>query len=199
MQFLLSLNIIGIVFVSGILSAIYFFTNYDSGELWKTKTKEAQQKIIATEKKITQQKEELQKTVEFDNSVKVMGKELDYFLTYIPESLTTLHIFEDLTSVSKMSGVEIVSMSNSKQSGSTAKFYQSMAVNLSLKGTFSNFLIFLSQLTHLKKFITVQSVSLSPANDRKNQAVSTPIILAKINLVGFRYLKDSALQDGLKK
>ena len=197
MSFFLNLNLIGIVFLSGILSVVYYFVWYDSGAALKKQIADAQTQIVNADKTLEKKKVELEEAVAFDNSVKKLGKEINIFLSYLPEKLTTLNLFDDITTVSKESQVSIKNMTNSQESSGKSSLYQSIAVRLSLEGEFSQLLTFLSKLTTLDKFITVKNVRIQPISDRKTR-VQVQKIKADMTLLGYRY-SGSAVQDDKEK
>lgn len=180
------------IFLSGFLSAGYYWSFYDNGEVLKTEIDTAGQNLKNSEKKLQDKKIELEETVIFDDSVKRLGKEIDIFLSYIPTHLTTRNLFEDITKLTKSSGVEIMQMRNSNRTVSKNSLYDSIAVALSLEGDFSQILTFLSELTSLDKIITVNNVSIQPRGTESTK------VKADMNLVGYRYLKPKEPEEEKK-
>ena len=197
MGFLFNLNLIGIIFISGALAAGYWFFLYDKGADVLQATETLKNEIIQTDKKIKKKEGEIQNAVSFDNSVKQLGHELQLFYEYFPYQLTNRELFQDLTRLSRASGLEIMSMKSSpkqKQEG----LYETLSVQLVVEGEFAQFLVFLSKLTDLNKVVTVQNVDIKPvAAAGRNQSKDAQIqkIQAQFNILGFRYVQPVTVQD----
>ena len=195
MNFLLHLNFIGIIFVSGVLAAGYWFFFYDKNPDIIQVADNLRNEIIQTDKKIKKKTEEIQKAITFDSSVKQLGQELQLFYEYFPHQLTNRQLFQDLTRLSKNSGLEIISMKGSPKQ-KKEDLYETLSVRLVVEGEFAQFLRFLSKLTDLDKVVTVQNVNIKPVNTR-NQIGDAKIqkIQAQINVRGFRYVQPATVQD----
>lgn len=188
------MNVVSLIFISGILTAGHWFFIYDHGEHIISETERLRQEIIKSDKEIIDKKDELQKLVAFDNSVKKMGQEMQAFLNYIPETLNSRILFEDLIKVAETSEVDVKNINNAPAKKET-DLYETLAINMILEGKFSNFLIFLSGLTELDKMIVIRNVILRPVPEKKGQESSLQKITAQLDLISFRYLNPSALQD----
>ena len=189
------MNVIGLILISGLLAGGYWFFLYDHGEGIIAETEKLRQEIIKSDHAIIKKKDKLQELVAFDDSVKVMGKEVEAFLEYLPESLNSRILFEDLTRVAQISNISINNVTNTPASKSK-EMYETLTVNLILEGQFSNFLTFLSELTKLNKIIVIQSIRLQSApSTGQNKKSSESRITANVSLKSFRYYDSSALQN----
>ena len=197
MNFLSNLTVIGVIFISGLLAAGYWFFLYDAGLDIIQETENIKNQIIQTEKNIKKKKEEIEQAVSFDNSVRQLGKELELFYNYFPYELTNRQLFQDLTRLSKASGLEIMSMKGSSQKKDSG-LYETLTIRLSVEGEFAQFLGFLSKLTTLEKVVTVQNVNIKPVTaSSKNLSGENKIqkIQAQLEVLGFRYIQPAAAQD----
>lgn len=183
------------IFLSGVFAAGYWFFFYDKSADVIQATDNLRDEIIQTDKKIKKKEEEIQKAVTFDSSVKQLGQELQIFYEYFPHQLTNRQLFQDLTRLSKNSGLDIISMRGSPRQKQTT-LYETLIVMLTVEGEFAQFLSFLSKLTSLNKVVTVQNVNIQPVNTR-NQMENAKIqkIRAQINVSGFRYVQPVTVQD----
>ncbi|MDE0151294.1 MAG: type 4a pilus biogenesis protein PilO [Bdellovibrionales bacterium] len=197
MNFISNLTIIGMIFISGVLASGYWFFLYDPGLDIIQETENVKNQIIQTDKNIKKKKEEIEKAVAFDNSVRLLGQELELFYEYFPYQLTNRQLFQDLTRLSKDSGLEIMSMKGSSRQKQT-ELYETLNVQLVIEGEFAQFLSFLSKLTDLDKVITVQNVDIKPVavgNRNESGDVKIQKIQAQINVLGFRYIQPATVQD----
>ena len=186
------------VFISGVLASGYWFLLYDAGLGTIQETDSIRTQIIQTDKNIKKKKEEIEKAITFDSSVKVLGQELNLFYEYFPYQLTNRQLFQDLTRLSKDSGLEIMSMKGSARQKKQTELYETLTVQLVVEGEFIQFLSFLSKMTDLDKVVTVQNVNIKPvAETGKNPSGGTTIqkIQARINVLGFRYVQPATVQD----
>ncbi len=198
MNFLSNLTAIGIVFISGLLAAGYWFFLYDAGVNITQEIEGIRGQIIQTDKSIKKKEEEIRQAVFFDNSVKNLGKELELLYDYFPYQLTNRQLFQDLTRLSKESGLEIMSMKGSSQQQKKTGLYEALTVQLVVESEFGQFLSFLSKLTSLDKVVTVQNVNIKPvALNNRGAGSENKIqkIQAQINVLGFRYVQPVTVQD----
>ena len=198
MNFLSNLTIIGMIFISGMLASGYWLFLYDAGFDIIQETDNIKTQIIQTDKNVQKKKEEIEKAITFDNSVKLLGKELELFYEYFPYKLTNRQLFQDLTRLSKDSGLEIMSMKGSARQQKQTELYETLNVQLVVEGEFAQFLSFLSKLTDLDKVVTVQNVNIKPmTNTNKAQEGNIKIqkIQAQIDVLGFRYVQPATVQD----
>ena len=192
MNLFLNLNLVGIVFLSGIFSAIFYFTLYDNGDHLQQQIEDVKNQIIKIDSRMRQQEENLKEAVIFNDSVKRLGRDIEMFLQYLPEKLTTLNLFSDITKVSQDSLIDIKTMTNSQDVKENTGMYSSIAVRLSVEGNFAQLLTFLSKLTDLDKFITVKNVRIRPVGNRKKDEANIQKIAAEMTLIGYRYSKSSS-------
>ena len=191
MSFFLNLNLVGIIFLSGIFSAVFYFALYENGDYLKKQVEDVKNQIIQTDSKMRQQEEKLREAVIFDDSVKKLGRDIEMFLQYLPEKLTTLNLFSDITKVSQDTLINIKTMTNSKSVEGNTGMYDSIAVQLSVEGNFAQLLVFLSKLTTLDKFITVKDIRIRPVGGKQTEGVKNQKIAAEMTLIGYRYAGSS--------
>ena len=197
MNFVSNLSVIGMIFISGVLASGYWFFLYDRGTDIIQETDNIKNQIIQKDKNIKKKKEEIEKAVIFDNSVRLLGKELELFYEYFPYQLTNRQLFQDLTRLSKDSGLEIMSMKGLSRQKQT-ELYEALSVQLVVEGEFAQFLSFLSRLTDLDKVVTVQNVDIKPLASRdkgESRDVKVQKIQAQLNVLGFRYVQPATVQD----
>ena len=195
MSFFLNLNLVGIIFLSGIFSAIFYFTLYDNGDSQKKQIEDAKNQIVQIDSRMRQQEEKLREAVIFDDSVKKLGRDIEMFLQYLPEKLTTLNLFSDITRVSQDTFIDIKTMTNSNRAGGDTGMYDSIAVRLSVEGKFAQLLVFLSKLTTLDKFITVKDIQIRPIGNNNAGEVRIQKIAAEMTLIGYRYAGSSSNEN----
>ena len=195
MSLLINLNIIGIIFISGILTSGYWMFFFDPGTSIKEETKNLASQVMQTDKKIRDKKRSLAEAVQFDDSVKKLGKEIEELYKLIPKQLSNRQMFQDLARISKESGLEVLSMKGS-QNQKSSELYEALGIQLAVEGEFSQLLTFLSKLTSLDKIVTVKNVNIQPVTQSKSNS-KIQKIKAQVSILGFRY--SATVQDEISE
>ena len=185
------LNIISVLLISAVVAGVYRWKFFDDGASIQSEITRITQEEKRVKEQIKKTKQDIAKAVKFDDSVKSLKKELEFFYNYIPRNLTNRHMFEILTRLLNRSGMTTLSMQGSGSQKKT-NLYDTLTVRISAEGKFSQFLIFLSLLTNLDQIVSVSNVSIRPVNQGKN---STGKINANFNVLGFRYNAPIATQN----
>ena len=186
------MNMFTVILVSGVVTVTYYFQFYDNGQNIKDETAKVHQEMTSVESKIKETKKNIQDAVNFDYSVKKLGKQLEYFYEYIPRGLTNRHMFAVLTDLMKKTGMTTLSMQGSGTQKKT-DLYDAVTVKITAEGKFSQFLSFLSLLTDLDQIISVGNVNIRPVNQRDSK--SSGMITTNFDVLGFRYSVPTAPQN----
>lgn len=165
MQFLLEMNIVVMLLLSGILTAGYWTLGYDDGSAVISKQTSIVNQLKKAEINISEAKLDIEKIHVFDQSIKKLGQDVEIFLRYIPENLSSSNLFTDLTRAAKQKKIIVKNMVSLglRPSG----LYNTIILKLSLEGDFKQILSFLSQLTAMDKIITVNNINISPLRGQK--------------------------------
>ena len=106
--------------------------------------------------------------------LKELNLQLESALEYMPRAFELSKLLRRLTTLAQNSGVELSSFkpkkTEEKKSGS---FYSTVAIDFDLKGSFTQTLVFLDQLSRLKRIINIDSLKLrSMENPQRTGAVA---------------------------
>ena len=174
--------------ISAVLAGLYYYGMYDKGVVQTNKIANAK----TQEKKL---KLQLEKAVESEENAKKykileeeLGDKLEKIIRYIPYELGDADIMSLISNSAKFVGASISSLQSSGSGGGGSfnngggngeganekQFLEKINIQVSLEATYSQILLFLSELTRADRIINPDSISLSVSNSsgRSNGNVS---------------------------
>ena len=170
-----------IIFGCFFMGGFYFF-KYDDGSSLRQETVAVQENIKKMEVDIRSQEAELKKAEEFKEALAKEAQNVNYLLNYLPNELSPVDIFSILTKEARSTGVNIEDKRDSPLE--TGEYYDTLKIHLTVKGSFSHVLSFMSQLTDQKWILVVNTVAMS--EESKDGGLK-----ANLDISAFRY-KDVA-------
>ena len=190
MKFIQELAYFGMlqVLISGIfLSGIFYFTIFDKGGTILENIEAAKKEIATLEQASKKQEKELQETLAFKKSVEKNSHMVEKFLGYIPNKQSSIDVFTFLTKEAKESGVNI--RSKRDEGVFDMDNYDALKVKLSLSGSFSQILLFLSRLTAQKRIMIVEHIDITLPDD------SVRKVQASMSIHAYRYKTQPAKEE----
>lgn len=182
-----NLSIFFVILLSGAITGGYRFLKYDEGDSIKTQIQEINVNKDQTQAKIANLKLELKALQETDILVNKMGDEINNFLRFIPSRLTSAMILNHLNNTAKSTGVNVENITN-YDFVRKEEFYEKLKVSVTIKGIFSNVLLFLSKLTGLTEMITVESFAMDSVRGRADVSVhGLEEVKVRMDIFGYRY------------
>ena len=175
-----------IIILSAGFAGLYYITKYDNGESIKNEIASLDTQKNAVQKEIEELNGELKNLNELDKAMNSMSGEINKFLQFIPNKMTSSIVLNHLNQQAKVAGVDlqdIVTYSNVEK----REFYEKLKVNVTVKGLFTQVLVFLSKLTNLKEIITVEQFSMEPVAQKKKYAKGVNEIKIQMDIYGYRY------------
>ena len=170
-----------------------------AGYLWYQFRSEDLPKMEAERDKLQQevqkQESELKRLQAFSQNVEKTKKELkelnlqfDSALEYMPRTFDLSKLLRKLTMVADNSGVELATFKPKKgaeeKKGGT--FYSSIGIDFDIKGTFTQTLVFLDQLSRLKRIVNIDSIRMK-ATDGAPQRSGATLIATSATVRTYRY------------
>ncbi|MCY4512706.1 MAG: type 4a pilus biogenesis protein PilO [Bdellovibrionales bacterium] len=194
-QFLSNIALMGavqIITLGGFFTGVYYFTFYNDGSLVKKQTAEVHTQIKAVDQKISKQKDEITRLVNYKKAVEKEARAIQYFLSYIPNEYTAIDVFHFLTREAKNAGINIEDKAD--QGMQDGEFYNALKVHVRVAGSFSQVLLFLSRLTAQKKILVVNDINLSISSGEDDQWIS-----ASMTVYAYRYREEEEKEDEKKE
>lgn len=175
------------------VAALYYFFVYNDGKAIEGQIANASRQIEAnkTEKQKVLAAAEVVRR--FQKTKEDLGTKFDALVKYIPEDYKASEQMKIISREAKSAGADIVSLSQAGK-GSKSKYYEEMMVSVSLTGTYSQIVLFLSNLTKTDRVFLVKSMSFAGASggraskDVKDEGAPTVNFTAQ--LAGYRYIDD---------
>ena len=133
---------------------------------------------------------------EIKSRLKKTNAEFEEVLEFIPRSLDLSKLLARLNVLARNSGVEIESFKPLKETsgGGAANseqktFYESVSIEMRLKGGFSQTVMFFDQISRLKRILNVENIKMiAPQGDEKRGPASpVTLVESQINLKTYRF------------
>ncbi len=175
-----------IIILSGGFAGVYYLWKYDSGQVIKDEIQKLEQKQNTIKEQITSMNLELQQLGEVDKAMRLMGKEMNKFLQFIPSKVTSAMILNHLNTHAKSAGVDLQGITNHSYI-EKKEFYEKLKISITVKGLFSQILVFLSKLTGLTEIITVDTFNLQETR-KKGKYIEGNEVIMKMDIHGYRYI-----------
>ena len=179
----------GIVFLLGfVIMGGYYFWKYNDGSAIRLELEnmETERKKIHSEIQTLQVK--LQSVQEMDESLKKNSEEINLLFKYIPNTLKSSMILKHLNHLTKASGVHLEDIKN-YGSVKKEKLYEKLRISMHIRGFFSQLLLFLSKITELNIFVTVEDFVIEH-DAKKAQSLLNRLheLRMSMDIYGYRYL-----------
>ena len=147
--------------VSLVLVGIYYVTGYNSGKALVESTSAARQKITQLGVEMKQVDKDLAELAALKAAQDKDSEKLNYLMSYIPEKFSKVDLMRTVSNEAKAVGTNILRISDNKsQASSGGQFYDEIAVEIELTGSFSQLLLFLSNLTRLDRIVSLDGLTM---------------------------------------
>ena len=166
---ILDMTIGMVVFISLLLGGFYYLAFYDNGDSIKEETNNLISAESRVQKQIIDLKKNLAKLRQMKQVLDKTQGEVNKFLKFMPNTLTSLMILNNLNANAKLSGVKLENITNREHSVKNNKPYNIIEMKLDIKGSFSQILEFLSQLTSSPKILTFHNFGLKNQDSNNNE------------------------------
>ena len=176
-----------IILVSSFLAGGYFLIGYDKGDDITKQIQKINQDKDNTQAKITGLNEELKALQATDTMINQTSMEINKFLQFIPNKLTSAMVLNHLNNTAKAAGVNVENIKSYDAPVEKKEFYEKVKVNLTIEGVFSQVLVFLSNLTNLTEVITVESFSMRKSNKNLRKIKGLSGVTVTMDIYGYRY------------
>ncbi len=175
-----------VVFGCLLAGGVYFF-KYDKGDSARAGIEAVKGNIEKMKLEVRSQKGDLQKIEQFKNSVANKERSVNYLLNYLPNELSPVDIFSVLTKEARSAGVDIEDKRDSPVE--KGEIYDILKLHVTVKGSFSQVLSFMSRLTDQKWILVVDKVEMRLAAQGEE-------LRANLDIFAFRYKTVEAKAEG---
>ncbi len=161
---------------------MYYVFKYDKGESVQSEINDLETQKQTAQQKVEELKGELNRLQDMDKAMNLMGDEINKFLKFIPDKVSSSMILNHLNEKARSSGVELENIVNHRVS-EKKEFYEKLKVSVTVRGLFTQILIFLSKLTSLTEIITVESFTMEELAQKGRREVKM-----RMDIYGYRYI-----------
>ena len=175
-----------IILLSGGFAGLYYMVKYDNGQLIENEIQSLVGQKNVVQKEINSLNLELEQLQEMDKAMNLMGDEINKFLQFIPRKLTSSMVLNHLNIHAKESGVNLENIVNHR-SIEKKEFYEKIKISVTVKGLYTQVLVFLSKLTSLTEIITVEMFTLTEVQGRGKYVGGLNEVTMRMDIYGYRY------------
>ena len=165
---------------------VYYLWKYDGGKNIKNEIQNIEQQKKTVSEKIANLELDLKQMQEMDKAMRLMGNEVNKFLQFIPNKVTSAMILNHLNVHAKSAGVDLQNI-NHHNYVEKKEFYEKLKITVTVKGLFSQILVFLSKLTGLTEIITVDRFTLQTAKRSDKYVGGSGEVIMTMDIYGYRY------------
>jgi len=144
---------------------------------------------------ITSKEAELKKLQDFAQNIetikqqlKELNIQLESALEYMPRSFSFSSLLRKLTMLAQNSGVELSSFHPKKgEEKKDSSFYSTASIDFDLKGTFTQTLVFLDQLSRLKRIVSIEDLRLKANDIASTQRTGNIMVSTAASIKTYRF------------
>ncbi len=185
------------VIIGMLLCAFYYFLVYDSGVTQKAAIAQSQAKVTELQTKLQDYQQKLDSAAVFKKTAAEVGSTINRLLTLIPEQFGMSDLMRLVSNEAKVAGSSLATIEpKTTQISSVAKEFEELTVNVDLQGSFTQHMVFLSNLTKINQILIVRKYELSHMRDGK--ADESPVVHLTAEIVAYRYRGTDGGKAGTK-
>jgi Tfp pilus assembly protein PilO len=186
------------VLIGGVIAlVIYYLVWFNDGKLVQADLTQAKQELSEAQKTLNATKEAMANADSFEREVK---ETVDQFNRVVPEIMPDKMSTADLTNIASdmtnKAGVKLTK-TEPRSAVDKADFYETTRIALSVEGTFSQLVMFLSYLSRIPKLMTFDHLDIGFSDSSANS--ESPKLTLNGILTGYKYVKPAADGKGRVK
>ncbi|MBX7231966.1 MAG: type 4a pilus biogenesis protein PilO [Bdellovibrionales bacterium] len=170
--------------LSLILCGVYYLISFDNGDRFKNMITESENRKNEINKEMVKVDESLSEIRALKLAQERDLEKLTALLAFIPEKLSKIELMRTISNEAKAVGANINQVQDATVANNTNNdFYEEVGVDVELVGSFTQLMLFLSNLTRLNQILTLNSLELKGAEssqDRESLGMTA-------QLRGYRY------------
>lgn len=173
-------------------TSLFYFFVYDSGATLMAAIKSGQSEIAEKQAQIRILNQKVAAAQEYQRSVDKMGSALNQLLSYIPENLRMQDFMRTVSEEAKIAGLNIISVAEvpTDNSNRESVAFDELALSVEFEGSFSQQMVFLSNLTKKKQIFTIDHFEMQRNQNTSDSDLA--VVNFKAVLRAYRYVKGKA-------
>lgn len=198
LKIIADLQIVLVLLLNIMLMGGYYFLEYNDGSAIKSAIAQLEKDKVKVQEDISDLELKLQDVQKMDESMKTHAEEISQLIKYIPNELTSSQILKHLNHLTKASGIHLEDIKNY---GTVKKeeLYEKLRINMKIRGFFSQVLLFLSKVTELNIFVTVEEFTIEKDMRQEQSRQLLNELRVSMDIYGYRYLTETVSENNTKK
>lgn len=149
------------VIVGFLLSAIYYFVMFDSGELIRSQIVNSQSEISRIQGEVQKAEESLQRARDFQEASQSLGHSIEKLLSFIPANFRIGQLMQTVSQEARLSGLDISRLSPKTISEpNRVEDFLELGITLELTGQYDQVLRFMSSLTRKRQIFVFDKLDM---------------------------------------
>lgn len=183
------------ILIGLVLTVVYYFALYDDGVALETQINTTRTELETNTKELESLKKAILDAERYKLTMATLGAEMDKVLLAIPAKLTTLDLMKIISTEAKNVGANIVNINSgtsvARGRDEPATFYESVPISISITSSYTQTMLFLSNLTRLDKIVVAKKIKMN-ASSAANSVSTSPIMSTSIDIEAFKYVSPEA-------
>ena len=178
------------------IACIYYFIFFDSGSRIVENINKHKDDIQKVKTDLNIIKQKIERAQAFQKTSTELGQTLHSVLSYVPENTNYSDLMRIVSNEVKTSGARLVKMRGVEEGSNTSiGFYQSVAVEVELQGSFVQHMLFLSNLTRVDQILTVERLAIESKGELMDS--EAPWSTMRVTIKGYRYVPAKAGENNV--
>ncbi len=175
-----------------VIAAAYFFLVFDGGGRIDNEIKKSKKDFKTKEQTLINTEMAMQNAAKFQEEVRRTNARFKEMLEFIPVDFSIADFMQLLSTEAESSGNKVVQI-QPRLTDQQPALYEELLVELTIEGTYSQILTFLSRLTKINRIINMGGIRLSTI---EADPIS-PVLRFQTVVYGYRYnIESQASSDG---
>lgn len=175
------------------LGAVVFYFNGEEPGAFDAARAQAKQELEASKKLLRDTESSIANAKKFEAEAEAMNRQFNELVQFLPSELNVSELVRTVSEEARKSGAETKRLEPKSKSSERVGFYEMSKIDVQLRGTYSQLVLFLSYLTHVPRLLTFDRVefTVEPNDASKIMFFGT--------LVAYRYVqsaRDDKQKDG---
>lgn len=182
--------------ISVVIAGLYWVAMFDDGSLKENQIKQLRQEIGINQRKLENIKRAVEDAERYKAAAAALGKKMDRIYAAIPSDLSEIQVMKLLSKEAKTVGLNIADIQVGRDNFGVKsdQFVTYIRVNVELVGTFSQLLLYMSNLTKVDKVLKAKDFTFAVSDNNSSQDTTSsdgnPLLKYSANFYAYKYIPD---------
>lgn len=167
------------------IAGLYYFLIYDDGSNLDNAIKNKNIEYGLKEQEKVKLNKNIEEGIKLKEKVEIVGGQFKEAFEFLPTVLEAEKLISDITKQAQVSGATVVKITPVKDREKEKDgIYESMGIDIELKGTFSSLTLFIANISKIKRILEVDQLAFTNGEED----VESPTLNLNGRIVGYRYI-----------